>query len=248
VQATDFSRFILWEARFETNDLTPPPFSHYYHLIISKEGTEYMATYELVYTHREELTEEELAEEGFTRNDNRSCKAPLHTAWIAQLEKLLAQTQPETRPRQPRHNFLEFHIKTQSGEAQIFSPKNRAAWEMLLEQVVQGLMEAAKVEAPLVLGYAWQEQGKQQRYDIRWQFADRTAVVMHAGKTYTIPWQAALSIMEQSFMIEADIEKAATQPKSGDQISPGDGQWYPLLNGQQTRWTALKETITRLAQ
>ncbi|WP_250632761.1 hypothetical protein [Rhodoflexus caldus] len=248
MQATDFSRFTLWEARFETNDLTPPPFSHYYHLIIRKEAAEYRATYELTYTHREEFTEEELAEEGFSPNDNRSCEAPLHEAWIAQLEKLMAQTQPETRPRKPAHNFLELHTVTLSGETQTFSPKNRMAWELLLQQVVQGLMETAKVEAPLVVGYNWQENGKQQRYDIRWQFADRTAMLMHAGATHAISWQAALAIMEQSFMIETDVEKAAPQPKSGDQISPGDGLWYPLLSGQQARWHSLKETITKLAR
>lgn len=248
VQATDFSRFTLWEARFETNDLTPPPFSHYYHLILKKDARGYFASYELVYTHREELTEAELVEEGFSLDDNRACQAYLHAAWVAQLEKLMAQTQPETRPRQSKYNFLELHIRTQSGETQTFSPKNRLAWEMLLEQVVQGLMETAKVEAPLVLGYCWQEQGKQQQYQIRWQFANRTAVIIHANKAFTISWQTGLSIMEQSFSIEADLDKGATKPKLGNQISSGDGKWYPLLDKQQARWNALKETIAKLAE
>ncbi|WP_448520278.1 hypothetical protein [Rhodoflexus sp.] len=247
MQETDFSHFTLWEARFETNDLTPPPFSHYYHLIVRKEGGSYRASYELVYTHREEFTEEELAEEGFTLNDNRACEAVLHQVWIAQIEQLLAQTQPETRARQPKHNFLELHMVGQNGEAQTFRPKNRVAWEMLLQQVVQGLMETAQVEAPLILGYAWQAGGKLQQYQIRWQFADRSAVRVYESQTQQIPWQVAMAIMEQSFEVEPDYEKMSSKPKNGiEQISPGDGNWYALLDGQKNRWEALKETIQKI--
>lgn len=247
MQASNFSRFVRWEARFETNDLTPPPFSHYYHLIIEKDVTGYKASYELVYTHREDFTEEELAEEGFTPNDNRSCQAPLHRIWLTQLEQLMGQTQPETRPRQPKHNFLELHIVLENGEMQTFSPKNRQAWEMLLQQIAQGLMETAQVEAPLEVGYAWQADGKLQQYLMRWQFADRSAYCLHNQRRQTVPWAAAMAIMEQSFEVELDYEKASAKPKNGiTQISPGDGIWYPLLEGQQKRWHSLKESLQGL--
>ncbi|MCS7020046.1 MAG: hypothetical protein RMJ87_13790 [Cytophagales bacterium] len=249
MQLTDWNHYVAWEVRFETNDLTPPPFSYYYRLLIRKESSRYWASYELIYTHREELTEEELAEEGFTAYDDRRCEALLQEVWMAQLKDLFTHSQPETRPRRPEHHFLELHLTTPAGATHVFTPKNRTAWELLLQQVAQAIMEAAQIEAPLSVGYLWQVGGKWQMHHICWQFANRIAVWTHADKSKKISWQAAMAIMEQSFEIEPDYERGAPHPKRNiEQISPGDGNWYPLLEKQQNRWNALKQAVLRLVE
>ena len=58
------------EIRFRTADIIPPPYSHEYVIVCNEADSVLALSIKLTYLDRDELTIDEIAEEGYTENDD----------------------------------------------------------------------------------------------------------------------------------------------------------------------------------
>src|SRR5688572_9901646 len=68
--------------------IVPPPYSHVFRLMLDWSNGDLDVVLDLHYTDREDLTNEEILDEGFTLNDDYSYKGTLNTVWIKPLQQL----------------------------------------------------------------------------------------------------------------------------------------------------------------
>ena len=186
------------------------------------------------YTDRDELTDEEIDEEGFSANDDFFWKGALPLVWKEALHALLHGTRwgPETATRD---SSLSITVTESTKEDTPRSPLNHSEWEYFLQEVVQAIYEAAHRERPLRLAYLkiW-EGGKP--LELRWEasFLHRRFTVTRATdkppQEQTLPWQQLRPMLQAWYVPDYHSERAerGIPRQAGEYLDPGDGHWYQL--------------------
>lgn len=247
------------DIKFETADIIPAPFSHQIVVKASLDKPTIPLSFQILYTYRDDLTEEEILEEGFTLKDNFSWEGQLDAAWREPILKLIEQT-PEkftNKGLEEEENFFEITLNNQEKGV----PKNQESWEYLLQELMQAVFETAEKEAPLYLIFVEIDQQKKvSSLEISLQFAQRKAnAYTMDGENKTekeIDWELAKDVIQLVFIGEFIPEKATTnEPKNtGKYLSTGDGIWYEFtkslknpngnryyLHDLNAAWTEVKE-------
>ncbi|HWV33270.1 MAG TPA: hypothetical protein VN038_26610, partial [Dyadobacter sp.] len=71
--------------RFQTAPVVPAPFAHFYTLKMDIQSAEDLRVdFDIVYNDREELTEDEIFDEGFSTDDDYKWKGSLPAVWISE--------------------------------------------------------------------------------------------------------------------------------------------------------------------
>jgi hypothetical protein len=216
-----------FEAQFATHDEVPAPYSYVYILRGPLAGP-LVLHYQLRYTDREELTDEELADEGFSREDDRDLTVEVAPVWQTELLALLEDTRPSRQPN-PGRNEVLLKLTQPGGQVDEFYPQNSAEWEYLLQEVIQGMLETAQVEAPLRLEFVALRQQLRHQWQVEVSFAQRRATVQYnLAPAKALPWMAAQDLMQLTFTPEyrADLAGQQIPAKPGFFINLGDGRWY----------------------
>ena len=218
----------------------PPPYAYAYHLQIalpvSQSGTTMAASIgvdlDWQYTEREELSEEEIWEEGFTLNDDFQWQGGLPLAWEAPLRTLLQQTQWLSAEAAPERDiFVTFTIT--DGKQTGGTPHNLADWDYLLQEVVQGIYEVSGKELPWRVGYLDVSPSSRTEAFMEAHFAHRrfTATIRddYQSQTKELPWSALRPLLSTVYVPDYHADRAQPElPKhTGQYIHPGDA-WYQL--------------------
>lgn len=221
----------FFEVQYETPPGLPPPYCYYFHLVSRVVEGAAQVTFDWVYTHREDLSEEEITAEGFTGDDDYHWQGTLHAAWLHQLEKSAANTQAVARPDE-EGPYL--HVTAEAPHRVLFRghPRNLTEWEYFLQELVQAIYETGGKEAPLQLRFRKVVAGApaaEARVEIR--FADRTVTRTGPGKaTASLPWEGMQEELQPIYALQYDAE--AAQPKApgepGYYLDPGEDRWYEL--------------------
>lgn len=219
------------DIKFETADIIPAPFSHQIVVKAALDKPTIPLSFQILYTYRDDLTEEEILEEGFTVKDDFSWEGQLDAAWKEPILQLITQT-PEkfsTKALEEEENFFEITLNNQEKGV----PKNQESWEYLLQELMQAVFETAEKEAPLYIIFVEiDQQKKASSVEVSLQFAQRNArVYTMDGEDKAekeIDWELAKDLIQLVFVGEFMPEKATTnEPKNtGKYISTGDGIWY----------------------
>ena len=100
------------------------------------------AKLDLHYTDREELSEEEILDEGFTPSDDYQYDGSLNPVWVKSIEELLQ----ETRYASQVHGEGEITVATKehTKTSPAKSPTNQEAWQLLAQDLIQAIYETAK--------------------------------------------------------------------------------------------------------
>lgn len=218
--------------KFETADMIPPPFSHQILLETKPSGKGIEVDFQIAYIYREELSEEEIIEEGFTLNDDYAWKGLLDMPWIAPLQNLLTQTPNRfnNKALEEEQSFLEISVNNQHTG----TPQNQEEWEYFLQELIQAIYETSQKEAPFHLDYRKIGKDKTiQNFELNLYYAVRKA----EGITTTngtnpevreITWEEANNIIQNVFIAEFIQESALkSEPKNtGKYLAIGDGLWY----------------------
>jgi hypothetical protein len=251
------------EIIFDAGGLVPPPFHFAYRLIIDTGST--ATQYEIQYLHREELTEEEITDEGFTLEDDWKWEGKLPANWI---EALLAQIDKQSWPKSPEQPNPEeavLDIRLLNEKSKVLfegKPADQDSWEYFLQEVIQAIYEVAEREAPFQLMYKEIGAGNAgQEIFIEASFAHRkiTAQKLSSNGTEenTAPdWKILKAIMKATYTPEFDYEKASiNEPhKQGKYLYTGEGLWFKfgdslLEPGKDTKsLIRLEETLKDLFQ
>ena len=97
------------EIKFETADILPPPFSHQILLTLDFKNECIDTKFEIAYTYRNELTDEEILEEGFNGEEDLAWAGEISNEWQKPLWKLLAFTPDKSNKKglKEEQNFIE---------------------------------------------------------------------------------------------------------------------------------------------
>ena len=225
----------------------PPPFCHGYKIEISKNNAEeYKAELELEYYDRDEITEEEIFEEGFSLDDDYSWNGNLSPVWGQEIEKKLKITNWKKKPSKSKDGS-EFIIKTETKyKSEVLQPAATRPWEIFVQEIIQAIFELSKKEAPLQISFLTGNLIKQnQKIDFTFSFSTRNFLVNSSSiDNKPMDWTEGQKLLKFIFSIDYLPENSFDKiPKaSGNYISPGDGLWYELAPFEHAK----KETIAQI--
>ena len=218
--------------------MVPPPYSHTYSFRLQFTSNKMQVAYTLHYTDREELSEEEIWEEGFTQDDDFHWEGSLPEVWREVLLGLWSQTRwvaPE-EVSEGEENALLITTTFEDGTSpQAGVPEPTDEWEYLLQELTQAVYEAAQRERPLQIRYLQRSiQGEEYQLTLKVRFLDRTFAVIHQRQKqtqqHTPPWAEVKPLLSILYQLDYHSEQANPKmPRSpGKYIDPGDGLWYVL--------------------
>ena len=131
----------------------PPPFSHTYKIKTGFEKDFVNTQFDITYTDREELSEEEIYDEGFTPDDDYSYKGELPKVWEAPFKALYSKTTWADKKVLDENGGIKILAKDRHGKIVRGIPINNQDWQYLAQEFIQAIYEINKKEAPLTLQY-----------------------------------------------------------------------------------------------
>ena len=225
----DFDNLSHISISFHTPDL-PPPYCYAYALEAKFTPSGLDFSFNLTYTDRDELDEDEIFEEGFTLDDDYEGKGALPQAWSETLVSLLHKTYWTSNKRRQ-----SLHVKAEDTHNNTFesSPADIESWEYLLQELMQGIYEVNQRELPLDFRYLEIEKAAKLEIALHASFATREAqiTISKSGapeKQQPLPWKELKRLLKAIYTPDylPHIAKTGTPTKRGKYINPGDGKWY----------------------
>lgn len=192
--------------------------------------------YELSYTERETLTEEEILEEGFSLQDDYNWEGKLPPVWHQAVEKVLQQTTKlHKQPNAGSDSAAILQIQDLEGATHEGVPDNIEAWIYFLQEMTQAVFEISRKELPLLLKYL-EVSGTDDKLELIIQpyFSNRQLVagVYENGKEQekSHSWEKLKPLLKAVYLPDYDASKATKQQPAtpGKYIDPGEGMWYAL--------------------
>ena len=211
--------------------IVPPPYSHVFRLAFDWSRGDLNVVLDLHYTDREDLTEEEILDEGFTANDDYSYKGELNTVWIKPLELLFNKSKC-TNKDIDEGGITVSPLENGNAES-VKIPSNQEEWQLMAQDLIQAIYETVKKEAPLQVRYRLVEGDVISDCSVTVHFSNREVIFDKTGTTRTINWEYAIQLMKIVFTPDYHYELAKEEAgkKRGAYIECGDGFWHELGKG-----------------
>jgi hypothetical protein len=221
----------LIEIAFDSG-LSPPPYSHYYKLKIGIQRDFLDVALDLVYTDRDEVTEEEIKDEGFTLHDDFHFNGEVPSVWKKPLMELYSKTRWSNKKLDDEGGIGIF-TKDSHGQEVYTVPLNQEEWQFFAQDVIQAIYEITKKEAPLKIGYLIQEEGQVLDLSLTVLFSVRKVEVRVNGKAKEADWDNTKELLSFVFLPDYDYDRAKqTKPQhKGHFIDCGDGFWHEVGKG-----------------
>ena len=224
-----------------TNADIPPPYSHIYHITINENPSYLTLSFRLRYTDRDELSEDEIFEEGFGPDDDFTWSGKLDKIWKQQFEALLSGAKFHNNPS----SGSDFNIEVTSNDGNTdkkgyVAKKETAGWVYFIQELKQAILESEQIEAPLAIEYLKIDDGTSAHLILNGSFANRTFTVKVDNRPVEqLEWQVLQKTINLIFNeTEIDYEEAvADRPRSEGYylMLPGTG-WLELGEGIRARY------------
>ncbi len=211
--------------------IVPPPYSHVFRLALDWSKGDLDVVMDLHYTDREDLTKDEILDEGFTAQDDYSYKGPLNAVWIKPLQQLFDKS------RWTNKDIEEGGITVstlEQGKGEVVKiPSNQEEWQLMAQDLIQAIYETVKKEAPLQVHYRLVDRDITSDCSITVHFSNREVIFDKEGKSRTLNWEYAIQLMKLVFTPDYHYELAQEEPgkKRGAYIECGDNYWHELGKG-----------------
>lgn len=218
----------------------PAPFCYSKSLNISTTDTTLDIDYLLSYTDREDFSQDELQEEGFTGDDNESWKGTLHRNWMETLSTLLDSPKGE---KASSANECIVHVDN----VLIETYGNESRWDYFIQEITQAIYETATWEQPLSIRFCKKETDKAPIQKLTISFATKTAELNTGNKESikTIDWATIQQLLKlyylQEFREGDHTNKIPDQ--TGIYSDPSDGFWYKIDNSSAILNKTQRETL-----
>lgn len=224
----------------ETSPNVPPPYAHRYDLFVDENPSHLVLSFDLKYLEREDLTEEEILDEGFTTNDDFSWMGKLNQVWKKEFESLLQKTRFAPAAEEGDYIiYIESEHKDKPGQGYV-TKKYISDWVYLIQEIKQAIYESEQIEAPLTIEYLHLEEGKETQIVLNGRFAEREFTVrVNNRPVEKWDWQVLQKTINLIYNdTEIDTEKMLKgRPRyEGYYLQlPGLG-WYGLGKGIRSRY------------
>jgi hypothetical protein len=222
----------LYIIRYQTAPSVSAPFAHYstYKLFIDS-ASKIKVDFSINYIDRNELSEEEILDEGFTMDDNYAWKGTVPAIWIAEFQEML-QASHIIRKREEKEfeDFVEIELEEDETRVTVY-PVNKEKWAYFLQEFMQAIFETSGRENPFVFTYLEIDDAAETLIDLKASFAEKSFVYnTNKGTEQQLGWKELERVMDTiykaSFLDEFAVEKRPT--KKGKYLTAGDGLWYQL--------------------
>jgi hypothetical protein len=209
----------------------PPPYSHMYRISLDWSTGNLNAKLDLHYTEREELTEDEILDEGFTLDDDFSYSGSLNNIWIKALTDKVNDTKWTGKSIDDAGIILKLNDSGKVGKVKV--PVNQEEWQVFGQDIIQAIYETTKKEAPLTIHYREVDTENIKDCSITIRFSDREVIFSQNNKEKNINWEYTVLLMKLIFTPDYNYEIAKEEPgkKRGSYIECGDGLWHELGKG-----------------
>jgi hypothetical protein len=210
-----------------SNTLDPAPYLYQLdiHFDFTEQGVH--VKYNKHFLNREDFSEEELEEEGFSRHDDIEIDSTLGANWAAYFESLIHHA--DWTGDKPYDNIGQtVSLCTKDDVTIHYLVLNKIEYHV--EEVYQAILENAKIESPLSLHLKKIHNGSEGNVELLWHFKDRLFEAITANKRSKKTWEEGQGLLLQFYEIdlaELPVYKKKL-PEGKTCINPGDGLWYEL--------------------
>lgn len=203
----------------------PPPFCHRFKVEIDNQAN---ASLDLQYYDRDEISQEEIYDEGFTDHDDFAWQGNLPELWWQVVQQKVAKSNWK-KNIEPYEDGSSLQVKYKDNATfALLQPTDKNQWLAFTQELIQAIFEKAKKEAPLYIGFV-AETGE--HADITFSFEHRSVTInLGKNKSKSMDWQEGQKLLKHIFLEDYYPEEGLEKlpKKKGNFISPGDGLWYPL--------------------
>ncbi len=243
--------FTSLHIRFQTARSLPAPYAHFYTLEAKPANGTVQLAFSISCPDRDDIDDDELLAEGFTRDDDFNWSGQLPNAWLQTLGELVNKTKLKAVAEESLDEDDEFwDIKLeQSGQRpQAGRPVDADDWQYALQELMQAIYEKMGRERPFELTFLSQNgpaDGLERR--ITASFAERSVLVrtlqgQRDEKSFR-PWSALKRLMSEIYAYDYDPDDA--QPKrprqAGQWLNLGTDEWYDITDKKK-----VVELLTKL--
>lgn len=209
----------------------PPPFSHVYRLALTWTSDSLDTNLVLHYTDRDELSDEEILEEGFTLTDDYTGKLVIDPVWVSPVLNLLSTTRWNSK--QLTNGGVTLSLFEGNEKQTAKPPMNQEEWQMMAQDIIQAIYETSEKEKPLSIQYRKVDHETAQNVKITVHFSNREVILAEESENRVINWEYAIELMKLIFTPDYDYALAKEEPgkKRGEYIECGDGLWHELGKG-----------------
>lgn len=210
----------------------PPPYCHHFELIVYMKDNKISADFSIEYYGREELSEEEIYEEGFNLDDNYNWNGEIPQIW----KHLLIEQIAKIEKGEIQDEQLE-SVEISVDDQDTFVPETSKQIVVTLNGLVQAIYELSGKEQPLFIDYILNKSNKSLIKELMFSFANRSVIVStrkslkeNDPESHQMSWEKGEDFMRTLFTLDFHPEQAKSKiPKiDGDWVSTGDGLWYQL--------------------
>lgn len=212
----------------------PPPFSHIFKLKVSFEKNFINTQFDIHYTDREDLAEEEIFNEGFTLDDDYSFIGEIPQVWEQPFKTLYSQSIWSNKKMLDGSGGIKVLAKDLHGQITRTIPNNQKEWQYLAQEYIQAIYEINKKEAPLTIKYKIIDQeGEEINYEMTVRFSTRKIDLYVNGEAKETDWEQTKPLLAYIFLPDYDYETAKEAPptEKGTFIDCGDGFWHEFGKG-----------------
>lgn len=212
----------------------PPPFSHVFKLRVSFEKNFVNTQFDIHYTDREDLSEDEILNEGFTLDDDYSFIGEIPKVWEQPFKTLYSKSKWSNKKLLDQSGGMKVLAKDLHGQITRTIPINQEEWQYLAQEFIQAIYELNKKEAPLTLQYkVIDQEGEEMNYELTVRFSIRKIDFFINGETKEADWEETKPLLSHIFLPDYDYSIATEIPptKKGTYINCGDGFWHEFGKG-----------------
>ncbi len=211
--------------------IVPPPYSHVFRLLLNWKDGNLSTELDLHYTDREDLSKEEILDEGFTENDDYSYRGRLNPIWTKPVTGQLAAAKWTGKAIDEGGLTVAVLENGKAGPVRV--PADQEGWQLLAQDLIQAIYETSKKEAPLTIKYREITHESTKDCAVTVKFSDREVLFESDEESRMINWEYAVQLLKLIFTPDYHYELAREEPgkKRGAYIECGDGFWHELGKG-----------------
>lgn len=212
----------------------PPPFSHTFKLRIGFDKNFINTQFDLRYTDRNEITEEEIYDEGFTPDDDYTFIGEIPKVWEAPFKALYSRSKSSNKTNLDGEAGIKILSKDLHGKILRAIPSNQEDWLYLTQEYIQAIYEIDRKEAPLTIRYRKvAKEGEITDYEMTVKFSVRKVEVLVNEKEMEAGWEETKPLLAYIFLPDYnyDLAKGNVPTKKGYYIDCGDGFWHEFGKG-----------------
>ncbi|NHE56729.1 hypothetical protein [Cyclobacterium plantarum] len=220
------------EIEYVTGEV-PPPFSHVFKLKMSFGKNFVNTQFDIQYTGRENLSPEEITDEGFTMADDYSYKGEIPKLWEQIIKKLYSASKWSNQKALGDKGGIKILAKDIHGKITRDIPLNQDEWYLTCQDFIQAIYEISKKEAPLCIRFKSIRPTQEIKIELLFKFSVRKVEAMVNDQVQTLDWEKGRELASLIFIPDYDYGSAMEEePKQiGEFLDCGDGLWHNFEKG-----------------